>query len=205
MIRAVVSRAVLVLLCAFVCFPFPASSQQKSAVSAPDADEYAIYSLIVRTQFAHRGLTKIVVREHSGIDQALTDQMLDERRFGRYVGKMLPGIHADTIADFKAKSKKADQLEGGFSLKVPCILVADEEINAIFRSSADGWYIFYKKYPGAQGILTFSRVGFDRQRNEALVYFGNQRQWLDGAGYLVLLAKKDDTWVILEQTMIWIS
>lgn len=157
MIRAVVSRAVLVLLCAFVCFLPSASSQQKSTASAPDADEYAIYSLIVRTQFAERGFTQTVIQEHSAMSRALTDQMRDERQFWGYVRKMLPGIQAETIADFKAKSKKADQLESGFSLKVPCILVTGEEINAIFRARGDGWDNFYKKYPGAQGILSFSQ------------------------------------------------
>ena len=203
MTRAIVSRIVLVLLCAFACFSSPAPSQ-KSAGSAPNADEYAIYSLIIGTQFNHRGLTKIVIKEHSEMSY-LTDQMRDERQFWSYVRKKLPGIQADTIADFKAESKKADQFKNEFSLKVPCILVSDEETNAIFRTSGGGWDSFYKKYPGAQGILSFSRVGFDRQRKQALVYFGNQRQVLDGAGYLALLAKKDRTWVMVKQTMIWIS
>ncbi len=204
MMRAIVSRTVLALLFAPVCFLPSAPGQQKLTASVPDADEYAIYSLIIRTRFDHRGLTKIVIKEHSGMSY-LTDQMRDERQFWSYVRNKLPGIQADTVADFKAENKTADQFKNEFSLKVPCILVTDEETNAIFRASGDGWYSFYKKYPGAQGILTFSRVGFDRQRKQALVYFGNQRQSLDGAGYLALLAKKDRTWVMVKQTMIWIS
>lgn len=139
-------------------------------------------------QFTQRGFTKIVIQEHGAMPQALTDQMRDERQFWGYVRKMLPGIQADTIADFEAKSKKADQLESGFSLEVPCILVTGEEINAILGAHGNGWDNFYKKYPGAQGILSFSQVGFDRQKNQALAYFGNQSNYLGGAGCRVLLA-----------------
>jgi len=132
--------------------------------------------------------------------------MIDgERQFERYVRKIPPKVQADAVANFYANTKETEQLENRLSLSVPYFLVTNEEINAIFGARGNGWNNFYKKYPGAQGILLFSRVGFDRRRKQALVYAGDQSNYLGGAGYLVLLARKDGTWVVIKQAMIWIS
>ncbi len=47
-----------------------------------------------------------------------------------------------------------------------------------------------KRYPNSQGTMTLSRVGFNRNIKQALVYVGNQEGFLAGAGYYVLLVKK---------------
>jgi len=206
MIRAAVSRAVLVLWCAFACFSSPASVQQKSARSALNADEYAIYSLIVRTHFAWKGITKIVIQDSAGTPGGLTAQMVDgERQFETYVRKMLPKVQADTVANFYANTKETEQLTNGLSLNIPYFLVTNEEMKAIFGARGDGWDNFYKKYPGAQGVLFFSRVGFDRRRDQSLVYVGDLSGHLGGVGYLDLLAKKNGAWIIVKQAMLWIS
>lgn len=199
------SRAVFALLCTLLSISSPASNRQKPIPSATD-DEYAIYSLIIRTRFAEKEVTKIVIQDRAGTPGILTAQMADgERQFEAYVRKMLPEVQAATVADFKGNGKEAGQLEKRFSINVPYFLVTSKEISEIFHARGDAWNDFYKKYPGAQGILSFSRVGFDRRRDQALVYYGNQAAWLGGAGYLVLLAKTNGSWVIVKTSMLWIS
>lgn len=64
--------------------------------------------------------------------------------------------------------------------------------------SREGWEKFFSEYPGASGLLSLSRVGFDHKKNQALVYVtdmrGNPsgRAW--GAGSYVLLIKKKGAW-----------
>lgn len=206
MIRVLASRSSLVLLCVFVYIASPASGQQKSTASAPDADEYAVSSLIVRTHFAWKGITKIVIQDSAGTPGVLTAQMIDgERQFETYVRKMLPKVQADTVANFYANTKETEQLTNRLSLNIPYFLVTNEEMKAIFGARGDGWDNFYKKYPGAQGVFFFSRVGFDRRRDQSLVYVGDLSGHLAGVGYLDLLAKKNGAWIIVKQDMLLIS
>jgi len=93
-----------------------------------------------------------------------------------------------------------------YSIKLNSVylLISETETGKIF-SGEDGWNRFYKEYRGAQGIMMLSRVGFDRNKNEALVYIGNQSDWLAGVGYYVLLRKESGKWVVKDQLMAWIS
>ena len=75
----------------------------------------------------------------------------------------------------------------------------------IFDDSVNGWEEFYRRYPDSPGITTLSRVGFNRERTEALVYMGAQLHYLAGAGNLYRLEKQDGVWKIVEKVMLWIS
>ena len=50
-----------------------------------------------------------------------------------------------------------------------------------------------------------SPIGFNAPHHQALVYVGNSCGMLCGAGYLVLLEKKKDKWVVQKTAQIWIS
>ena len=205
MVRAVVSKVVLVLLCSFACFSSLASDQRKSTDSAPDADEYAIYNLFASMSSVNKRVTKLVIQDLAEMPIEATQPFDSDRQFESYVQRVLPGIQDETVADFRAKGKEPVKLENLLCAKVPCILLSRDEMHAIFSVSGDGWNSFYKKYPGAQGILSFSRIGFNKRRNQALVCVGNQASYKMGAGHLVFLAKKDGAWVIVKEVTLWIS
>ncbi|HNW92689.1 MAG TPA: hypothetical protein PKM88_07270 [bacterium] len=63
----------------------------------------------------------------------------------------------------------------------------------------------YARYPGAQGITSFSRVGFNQDKTEALVYVGTTRGFLWGYGGTMLLRKQDGRWRKVQQFVSWIS
>jgi hypothetical protein len=85
------------------------------------------------------------------------------------------------------------------------VLLTEENMRQIFNINQNGWDVFYADYPGAPGITTLSRVGFNDAMDQALVYVGTQSHWLAGAGYIVLLVKVEGVWVIDQQVMTWIS
>ena len=61
-------------------------------------------------------------------------------------------------------------------------------------------------YSGAPGITEFSRVGFNSKKNKALVEAGfSGRSHLQTCGYLVLLEKRKNSWVIQKKAISWIS
>jgi hypothetical protein len=87
----------------------------------------------------------------------------------------------------------------------PYTLLSQTARNQIFSQNQSGWDIFYGRYPQAPGITTFSKVGFNAKRDQALVYMGTQSNWTVGTGYYLLLKKVNGTWSIDQQVMIWVS
>ena len=126
----------------------------------------------------------------------------------------------DTAAfsDLKAKNKAQYALENKFSIKLPCILINREAEKKLFHSMpttpADknfvekvriSWDKFYEEYPGAPGILTISRVGFNSDRSQAMVYMAHNASLMSASGELFFLANKNGSWEIQTEEMIWFS
>ncbi|MGB7207176.1 MAG: hypothetical protein WBD27_00815 [Pyrinomonadaceae bacterium] len=66
-----------------------------------------------------------------------------------------------------------------------------------------GWKAFYKKYPGSQGYLQFSRVGFDDKKEFAIVEFAYTKGCLEGEGHLLILRSVDGQWKIVIDAHLW--
>lgn len=120
-----------------------------------------------------------------------------EKKSGKTLDKFL-------IKQFLARNKKAYKLENRFNKSLHVILVSKEEFHEIFKDS-NGWDRFYKKYPDSHGSIELSRVAFGKNKNKAFLYFGNQRHWLMGIGYYILLEKENGKWIIIDKVMAWIS
>jgi hypothetical protein len=82
--------------------------------------------------------------------------------------------------------------------------MSQQEQLEIFKDGGS-WNEFYTGYPDSQGIMTISRVGFNREQDQALVYVGNQSDGKAGAGYCVLLTKENGVWTVQGKVMIWVS
>jgi hypothetical protein len=57
--------------------------------------------------------------------------------------------------------------------------------------------------PRRVGILMFSRVAYWPHGNEALLYVGDHRMDLTGAGFLVRLRRTAADWEIVDTDVIW--
>ena len=82
-------------------------------------------------------------------------------------------------------------------------LISREEITQIFN---DGRYIeFYQKYPSSRGFVRLSRVGFNKNMDQALFCLG--QGYSDGGSeiFLVLLEKKDGEWEMVSRYAVSIS
>ncbi len=86
---------------------------------------------------------------------------------------------------------------------LPHVLISNKEIDRILNHG--GWDDFYERYPDCRGIVWLSRVGFNSNRSQALLYFGNQYTEYAGEGYLILLTKMNGAWKVAAQVTVWIS
>jgi hypothetical protein len=159
-------------------------------------DEYLVYQTVIRSNWS--GQAQIVI--------SATTDIHNLQNLQRQVDDNLPGLAKDTLNSFMEANQFEYPLENRFQLINHVVLFSQSDRNAIFGQNLEnGWQAFYQKYPDAQGLLSFSRVGFNRARTQALVYYGNGKGPVDGAGYFVLLAYEGNSWVIKSNLMLFIA
>ena len=159
----------------------------------PDPEEQAVYAVL----FSDYHRDRIVLKEttDSGLGFMNQDSLPQE----------LPGLSPGLWSDYLARNDRAYPLSAEMEIGVNYVFLDDREMGDIFDDSVNGWEEFYRRYPDLPGITTLSRVGFNRERTEALVYMGAQFHYLAGAGNLYRLEKQDGVWKIVEKVMLWIS
>lgn len=191
---------------AFVCV-FAIGLLESIDSGKPDAataDEYAVYAAAMKDVV---GGPSYVVMDTTSIhgkpddlDNALDFPIKDADR-----------ITVDLRSDFKASNQRPSPIAQHFPAGVHVTFIAESERSAMFsgcmlQETKDcGWKAFYAKYSGAPGITSLSRVGFNKNRDAALVYVGNVRDWEVGHGMYLLLEKKSGEWKVISRTRGWIA
>ncbi|MBU7038781.1 MAG: hypothetical protein HXS52_12690 [Theionarchaea archaeon] len=173
------------------------------------AEEYRVNSALIEKGF---DLIVSCFRDYDQIEVIVIEKYTSTGVFGygdlsealEWVRDEMPSVTQEMIDDFIDKNGKSYPLEDSFDIRKKVLLLEPDESREIFKDSS-GWSEFYSRYPDAQGILTLSRVGFNADMSKALVYLGGQCDWLFGAGFYVLLVKKDGEWSIQGEIMSWIS
>jgi hypothetical protein len=115
-------------------------------------------------------------------------------------------LRADTIQDFLEKSCGVGRLSTTFHTDLPRTFIAAESIHF------DGWPIekngkpsFEQLFPGADGIISFSHVGFDSTLHQAIVSTMYVCGGLCGTRWRCILRKKSGRWEIENRLMVWMS
>jgi hypothetical protein len=85
-------------------------------------------------------------------------------------------------------------------------IVGSERLKQIFdKSKLSLWANFHREFPGATGVLAFSRAGFDERSGQALIFYSFSCGVLCGTGNLVLLQRDLTGWHVVNSVMVWIS
>lgn len=122
--------------------------------------------------------------------------------------KFLAKLAPETRADYQTKMKTSVRLPQNCSLAPKCTVMDAVSLTAIVvtkNKNDKGWKNFFSKFPNAPGILLVSRVGFNSDKTEAVVYAGKSCGTLCGEGYYVRLTKIGDRWTVADQTTVWIA
>ncbi|MCF7907709.1 MAG: hypothetical protein K9L86_02390 [Candidatus Omnitrophica bacterium] len=166
-----------------------------------ELDEYLIYSTVVDEWYSNEQNKEILIRDHTSVYQLgrPIETELD------YVRQQMPVLEDEIINDFKAKNVRTYSLESFINQRVDYIIISQKEIDYIFDHNPH-WDSYYDRYPSSGGILTLSRVGFNRQRTRAILHVANQWNRSTGAGiYLSVVKQKDGSWKIENQQRTWHS
>jgi hypothetical protein len=160
--------------------------------------EYEVYSSVILYKYPHPA-NKIVIYQLTS-NQTICYNYDCFQNFKNYSLKN----YSMLVDDYKNKNAKVYKLENKFSIPHTVILISSKELNKIFQNET-GWDAFYEKYPDSPGTIQISRVGFNRNQTQAILYFGYQRGPLWGEGYRIFLTKDEGKWMVKEEVLMWVS
>jgi len=167
---------------------------------ARETEEYAVYEVLLKERFINRQIKRLVIARDTSIDEdSYAD--LDEALKGS------DPLTKDAVKDFRAK-RQTERLRDHFLVPVEVILLSPKQIARIFkhsRGNKDGWQVFSQNYPASAGLITLSRVGFNPDKTQALVFVAHTCGLLCGEGNYFVLAKKDGEWKIVKGMVTWVS
>jgi hypothetical protein len=118
--------------------------------------------------------------------------------------ELLDSAATATKNDFDAKAKLNCDLTANAEVSAAVVFMSPKESDELF-SKVSEWKDFAQKYPNAAGFTIVSAIAFDASHRQALVYVGNSCGMLCGTGYVVLLEKKKDKWIVAKTAKIWIA
>jgi len=130
------------------------------------ADEYEILSKLVAAEYG------------SDYELILLNERTEKWCINSPLGVLFekwPGLKQETIDSLiVGNSGEGAIFERKFDLTAAYALVSEQEFVAALQDTANpNWDNFDSTYTDAQGLLTFSKIGFDAARSQALVIFSN--------------------------------
>ena len=179
------------------------------------AEEYAIYSTIIDKLHYEDRLRLFLVRDHTAPCLRNNEWCSDKQLTTR-----LPYLMRQTVDDYVTQNQTPAALTKSFSLQRPAVMLSDADLSSLLvttklqvdfsplSSRKINWSVFYDRYPLAPGVISLSRVGFNSELNQALVYEeiqGNDNgTW---GRYLVLTRESREPhatgWVIKDKIESW--
>jgi hypothetical protein len=184
-----------------ICMALPFSA--RAAVSQRDLsdEEYAVYSALINEKYLKEADKLIVILDETegntiGGNEPDRDEII----------RRLPSLLPFTIDDYEAKNKEPQGLRNLLRLNAEYVLLSERDRFQLFIGQfAEGWERFKHKYPEAVSLVKLSKVGFNPEKNQALVYIDHSCGAKCGAGAYALLKKEGGVWTGEGVAQIWVS
>jgi hypothetical protein len=184
---------------------------EESAVYRAYIDNYYLKFPFPKDSFDDTPFTMVVISDH-------TSGFMIPLSYKPEIEKLSPRPSDDTIKSFLEKndglypqkqlSEQTLKTVGRYpinrhiKLAIRHVLISDREREEIFKDGR--WSEFFRRYPGSRGIVYLSRVGFNVDMTEALLYFSHS--YYDNAeGLLIYLKGIEGNWRQVAERRVWIS
>ena len=211
------ARAVVLLLSASVLSPPPLvfagerdpAQTQGTAEPAPmlGGDDIAVYTLVFESLFQAGKRLPIVLADHTAIGVPpgmLVLSPLQDPKSGQFLAK----LSREARQDYQLKNKHPVALPSPCPFAPECTAMDIVRLTGMVMNKEKNdkaWDKFFQRYPNAPGIFVVSRIGFNPDHTEAILYVGKSCGTLCGDGMYVWLVKRDGAWVVQGRTSIWIA
>lgn len=170
------------------------NTSENSAVLLPnlniseESEEYAVYSVLLNELFAKDNVESITVQKQTLFNSNSDEQNITEKQILN-LKKLCPSVSEETLLNYIYKQMESLTLSNSLNLPVKYTLVDEIKVT---------------KHKAVQ-VIRLSRIGFDRNRTEALVYVELINCPLCGGADFVQLEKKSGVWKIKERVNLWVS
>lgn len=114
-------------------------------------------------------------------------------------------VPPDVRADFMAKNARRVALRPeSLAVGIRVTIVPRDSVIGLSNDPEEYWTRIRAKFPGAQSLVSVSRVGFSRDSSHALLYLDRTCGELCGTGWKIQLRRRSDgTWRILAADPVW--
>ena len=115
-------------------------------------------------------------------------------------------VPPSAFADWQGRNARVDAIDAALKLSVSYQVLNTKTSKALFAGVAPGtgWENFFKRFPGAPGLLRLSHVGFDDTLSHALVYVEHECGAECGTGHLFHLSlAAGGSWQVQGGVTVW--
>ena len=172
--------------------PEPTATLQPTEAPAlnRNTEEIAVYSALLDHEFTGDISQFLIVDQTRLPSPGLVDEQLGDFQEQNPLDQGL-------LTNFLELNQQPSALNPDMDLGLEYQLMTQEEIDELAPLDKEsGWKLLDEKYPKALGFIYLSRVGFNTDLNQALVYY--ERYYYDQpimGGYL-FLTRQDGQWVV---------
>jgi len=157
-----------------------------------------------------KGVVKVVIFDttDSDDDHLLKDdngRPIPWKTMADSLRKKDPALQQSALDAFRKVNAQQAFFRRSLHLAIEYELVSSAQLEPIFCYHCGFWPAYYKQFPGSQGLLTFSGVGFSADGTQAFFYFSNRCEGLCGTGDYVVMQKHDGRWVVQKDIGMWVS
>lgn len=179
------------LLTILFCCSFNVLAQEEI-----DAQEYEVYNAWIEKSFINSETKQIFITKFTFYDDLnYSFDSSDKKRF-------FSQLQSSTRKDYKLRNRKSFEMKNNFLVK-PIVNIIEEDRIELFGKNSP--YPDLAKRFGAEYRISFSRVGFNKNKNQALVHvvFRSNTSLKYMFGYLFLISKENGEWIIKQRIKSW--
>lgn len=181
----------------FLSVAVTACSNTNQILSGAINDEEKIYFTVLRK----------IIRETAKVDadrffvNAFT---LQNPKDAKRISTQLKALEPTTLEDFITQNQKTTRLEK-LCREINCSIKEFDEINKLINWDGKGfdvWNSIYPKFDNRDMIISLSRVGYNQNKSQALVYFYEITKVMGHVWFTssyLLYAKENGEWILKEE------
>jgi hypothetical protein len=157
----------------------------------PDVEEYAVYAALLEGTFVFDNTKQLLIIDHTRTQEpGLMNDFLADFQVN-------PQLAPELVSSFKESNQQSYQIEPILDLNVEYQLISQEAVDELrLQDEASGWKLFHEKYPDTVGFVHLSRVAFNADLSQALVYIAQYHYQQPLMGGYFLMTREDGTWEI---------
>jgi hypothetical protein len=191
---------------------YSSAQTPKNDAAGVTQSEYEVFSAYIAHYFIGKAakeriglpVSQIIIVDTTEYDEKEIEEDMPWEEMQKFLRKEIPSLRAATIENFREMNLRQTSLQQRFDLPMTYELVADSTLNSIIHDIAD-WPKYYKQYPGAQGFLTLSRVGFSPDGKQAFFYASNHCGGKCATGSFTVVQKRGPRWIVVKEVIVWVS